>query len=355
MPGNTLALVANALVAMDTADEGNTTPATANVVQRLSDLAIREDDVAYWESGRATYLGSTGTSADTETTALAALALFRAERHVEVANAAVRMLIQNKDSFGTWHTTSATVMTLKALIASAGGAGGGTMEAPVTINVTLNEGEAQSVPITPETLEVVRALTFEEVLLGAENTLDIQVEGQADIPLMYQVISQYHVPWEQTIPDATTPEAILLNVAYDRTELTVDETVEVAVTAMLNPVLTPTGASNWATDSAIIEVGLPPGFEIRREDLEQIVSRPEVPPDDATTVRIERYELSGDRIILYVDHLTSAEPLTFTYSLRATFPVVAQTPASTAYDYYNPTVIGEDRPQTLIVLPTADE
>ena len=97
--------------------------ATCNrsVLQRLADLAIREGDTAYWESGRATYLGSTGESADLETTAMAALALFRAERHVDVANAAVRMLIQNKDSFGTWHTTSATAMALQALVERSGG------------------------------------------------------------------------------------------------------------------------------------------------------------------------------------------------------------------------------------------
>ena len=90
---------------------------------------------------------------------------------------------------------------------------------------------------------------------------------------MYQIVGQHHLPWDRVIPDETTPEAILLNVAYDRTELAVDETVEVAVTAMLNPALVPTDTTSWAAESAIIEMGIPPGFEVRREDLGQIVSR----------------------------------------------------------------------------------
>jgi len=355
-PGYTLALVANALVAMDVADEENIPPATANVLQRLSDLAIREGDAAYWESGRATYLGSTGTSADTETTALAALALFRAERHVAVANAAVRMLIQNKDSFGAWHTPPATAMALKALLASAEtDADSAESEAPVTVNVTLNESEIQSATLTLASPDAQPTLAFEEMLLGAENTVDIQIDEPGAAHFMYQIVGRYYLPWDEIAAEATTSEAILLNVAYDRTELNVDETTEVAVTAMLNPVLTPAGAPNWATDSTIIEVGIPPGFEVRRDDLGQIVSRSGTEPDDATAARVERCELAKGRIILYVTHLTSREPLTFTYRLRAKFPVVAQTPASHAYDVYNPTVIGEDPPQTLTVNPTADE
>jgi hypothetical protein len=32
------------------------------------------------------------------------------------------------------------------------------------------------------------------------------------------------------------------------------------------------------------------------------------------------------------------KPLTFSYQLKAKFPVKAQTPKSTAYEYYNPSI-----------------
>ena len=71
-PGYTLALIANALVTMEITSDGEIVPATQGVLQHLANLAIHEGDIAYWESGRATYLGSTGMSADLETTAMAA-------------------------------------------------------------------------------------------------------------------------------------------------------------------------------------------------------------------------------------------------------------------------------------------
>lgn len=376
-PGYTLALIATALVAMDTADEGEITPATGAILRRLRDLAIHEGDAARWESGRTTYLGSTGASANLETTALAALALFRAEHHGELAHAAVTMLSQNKDGVGAWHTTSATVMALRALMAStranAGAAGDATIATPVTLDVILNAGAAQSVRITPEVFNTVQAftapaftqtLTFgaDDVLLGAENTLEIQLDHSTPeqdavlMPhLMYQIVGEYYIPWDDIAVEATTPEAILLNVAYDRPELAIGETVEVEVMVMLNPALTPAEAAHWTADSAIIEVGIPPGFEVQREDLGQIVSRLEPAPDDPAAARVERCELAEGRIILYVTNLTSREPLTFTYRLRATFPVVAQTPASIAYDAYNPDVMGKAPPQTLTVIPAVDE
>jgi len=55
--------------------------------------------------------------------------------------------------------------------------------------------------------------------------------------------------------------------------------------------------------------------------------------------------------MIYIGNLSYGNPLTFSYRLRARFPLVAQTPASTAYDYYNPQVSGEAGPQTLVVNP----
>ena len=52
---------------------------------------------------------------------------------------------------------------------------------------------------------------------------------------------------------------------------------------------------------------------------------------------IARYELTGRQIIVYLEDFPSEAPLAFSYRLRARFPMRAQTPPSSAYDYYNPT------------------
>ncbi|MCU0523026.1 MAG: hypothetical protein MUF84_20360, partial [Anaerolineae bacterium] len=112
-----LAMVANALVAVDI-KTGGITDATVAVLERLAGMAKREGESAYWDAGRETYMGGYGTSGQLETTASVALAFLRSGRQPELANAALTYLVRGKDSFGTWETTSATVMALKAFIES---------------------------------------------------------------------------------------------------------------------------------------------------------------------------------------------------------------------------------------------
>ena len=67
--------------------------------------------------------------------------------------------------------------------------------------------------------------------------------------------------------------------------------------------------------------------------------------------KIERYELTGRQILVYLTNLSDGKPLEFSFRLRARFPLRVQTPASSAYDYYNPQVSGLLAPQILTVTP----
>ena len=60
-------------------------------------------------------------------------------------------------------------------------------------------------------------------------------------------------------------------------------------------------------------------------------------------------ELTGRQILVYLANLAEGQPLTFTYHLRARFPLSVRSPASSAYDYYNPAVSGEKAPQLIEV------
>ena len=64
-----------------------------------------------------------------------------------------------------------------------------------------------------------------------------------------------------------------------------------------------------------------------------------------------RYDLTGRQILVYVSNLSAGNPLTFSFRLRAKYPLTAQTPASNAYDYYNPDISGESTPLLLVVNP----
>jgi uncharacterized protein YfaS (alpha-2-macroglobulin family) len=341
-----LALVANALVAADvnpsagSGQSGNVSSATEAVLERLADMAVKNGNDVTWSSGVSTFMGSEGQTGDLETTALAALAFLRANSHPDLANAALTTLIKQKDSFGTWYNTQATILTLKALLQSVR-AGAENVNANVT--VTLNGGQSKTVQVTPENFDVVQLLTFSDVLPGAENVVEINVEGKGN--LMYQVSGNYYLPWDKLVlypEQVKTEELVKIDVAYDRTELAVNEEVNVNVVVTMNE---PDGQAEWA----LIDLGIPPGFAVESADLDGLVTRYNDVPADYALPTIERYELTGRQILVYIKNLSGGNPLKFSYRLKAKYPLVAQTPASMAYDYYNPNASGEVEPQVLTV------
>jgi uncharacterized protein YfaS (alpha-2-macroglobulin family) len=334
-----LALVANALVAADRAAGGDLSRGTQAVLDRLAGMAVGEGNGAVWSSGVATFMGSEGQTGSIETTALAALAFLRAGSHPDLANAALTALVQQKDSFGTWYNTQATVLSLKALIESVR-AGAEQVDAAITI--TLNGGQARTVQVTPENFDVVQMIAYDDVRPGADNVVALSVEGDGN--LMYQVAGSYYLPWDKLplYPEALgADEMVTIELAYDRTELAVDDTVTVDVAVSLNQ----PGRAEWA----LIDLGIPPGFTVQADDLAALVARFDDVPEDYAFPTVERYELTGRQILVYVGDLSDEGALTFSYRLRAKYPLRAQTPASTAYDYYNPEVSGEAQPLVLVV------
>jgi uncharacterized protein YfaS (alpha-2-macroglobulin family) len=333
-----LALVANALAAA-ALEEGSLDNFAEDVMEALAGMAQFDGEAAFWSSSVATFTGADGQTGSIETTGLAAFALLRADRHPEVANAALTYIIRQKDSFGTWYSTQATVLSLKSLLESVK-AGADDVDAEVTVR--LNGSQERKLQVTKENFDVVQLLSFDDVRPGASNVVDIQVSGQGE--LMYQISGSYFLPWQDVIslqgPDYVEPVSI--DVSYDRTELQVDETVEVTVDVTLNEA----GRAEWA----LIDLGIPPGFSVRTEDLTALVNRYQDVPEDYEFPTIERFEMTGRQVLVYIGGLSFDHPLTFTYRLQAKYPLVAQTPASTVYDYYNPNVSGVEQPVVLMVV-----
>ena len=135
-----------------------------------------------------------------------------------------------------------------------------------------------------------------------------------------------------------------IDVKYDRTELVVNETVWLDVNMALNQ----PGAR---VESALIDLGIPPGFSVKTEDLTALVAHYNDVPEGYSSPTIERFELTGRQVLVYVSNLSHDFPLQFNFRLQAKFPLRVKAPASNAYDYYNPELAGEVVPQLLVVLP----
>jgi len=305
-----LALVANALAAYDPDHS-----MTRAVLDRLYEMRVEEDDVVYWQTGAASFMGATGESGSLETTALAATALMRGNAHADAVSGALAYLIQGKDSWGTWSTTQATILSLKALLLAnerAGQAAG-----PATVRVSLNKEQTQEIVIDESNADVVHLVTFDRGFSpSGANRVQIELGGGGN--LMYQIATSFYLPWDQVPPTPETEELITIDVDYDRTALAVNDEVTVDVGVRLN--------REGVVKMALIDLGVPPGFAVLTEDLSRLVEQGV----------IARYELTGRQIIIYLEDFSSEAPLAFSYRLRARFPMQAQTPPSSAYDYYNP-------------------
>ncbi len=311
-----LALAANALAAYD--PESSTTRA---VLDRLYEMRVQDGDNGqsavrvYWPIGEASFMGATGESGSLETTALAAYAFMKANAHPDVISGALAYLIQGKDSWGTWGTTQATILTLKALLLATEQAG--SAEGPSTVQVSLNKEQTQQITIDETNADVVHLVTFDRGFSpSGANRVQIEIEGGGN--LMYQVATRYYLPWDQVPPTPDEKEMITIDVNYDRTALAVNDEVTVNVGVRLN--------EEGVVRMALVDLGVPPGFTVLTEDLSRLVEQG----------IIARYELTGRQIIIYLEDFSSEHPLRFSYRLRARFPMRAQTPPSSAYDYYNP-------------------
>jgi len=314
----TLALVANALVSWNAKD-----PWTNEVLRALYDLREEDKDTAHWKGGTGTVTFTHGDAADVETTALATIAFLNANKYPETTTKALTYLIRKKSAQGHWGSTQATILALKALMVSLGSQ---TETVDATVTVALNGEEAAELKITPEDSDVMRLVDLGEKTETGDSTVTLDLEGEGS--MLYQIVGRYYMPWTGVAPQQ---EAMSIDVEYDKQQLAVNDLVTATVTVRNNR---PASAQ-----MIIVDLGIPPGFQVVTPDLEALV-------EDGT---INKYELTGRQIITYFEKIDANGTIRFSYRLQAKFPLRAQTPQSRVYEYYNPEIESKAEPQEMVV------
>jgi A-macroglobulin receptor. len=56
---------------------------------------------------------------------------------------------------------------------------------------------------------------------------------------------------------------------------------------------------------------------------------------------IKRYDIAGRKVIFYVENMQPGQQITFSFQVKALYPVKAKGVTSTAYSYYTPDIKGE--------------
>jgi hypothetical protein len=321
-----LALLANAITAMAPESEE-----VRPYLARLEGLKKSSDagKLCWWEqppSGRTTFFGA-GHSGAVETTALATLALLNSNLYPPTARGALTWIASQKDGSGTWQSTQATVLALKALLLGTGKALGGEKER--RIELVLGDGIKKEIVIPSDQGEVMRQVDLSEHLRPGVNRLVLS-ESSGATP-GYQVVFRYHVP--QRDDPAAPPEPLAITLDYDKTELPVKETVRARVTV--------TNQMKQSAPMILIDLPIPAGFAIVKEDLTELV-RPNA---------LAKVQFNARSAVIYVRELAPNDPLAFSYRLRATMPVKITAPPARVYEYYDTDKQGRSKPTKLAITP----
>ena len=284
-------------------------------MELLLDARTTKDDQSWW-SAEETGVYSTGTSAAIETTGLAAQALLKWGQSAGVARQALAFIASKKDATGAWGSTQATIVALRAMIL---GTEARAADARGTVEIVLNGKTVQTLQLNSDSSDLFHQYVFKGADIGDANSVEIRFEGKGG--LGYQVVGQYFVPWP-----APTRDALSIDVAYDRTRLAQNDIATATATVRNNLAKT--------ANMVMIDLGIPPGFELLSEDLQKLQ---ETTAQQASG-RLEKFSLTATQAILYLNALTPNQTITVKFRLRAKFPIRARTFQSRAYEYYDPEI-----------------
>jgi len=309
-----LALAANALASWD-AKDGD----LANLLANLDDKKVedRENRVCSWRQDGSTAFYAQGDYASVETTALVAFAMMKTPDFANTVNQSLAYLVKMKDARGTWGSTSATILALKAILR---GMGAQEQKGTAKVQVTIN-GQSETIEITPDQADVLRLVDLPAAAKG-KNTVSIEVEGESSA--MYQIVGRYYLPWSEVPTEERPPLSV--QVTYDRTILSKDDILGAKVRMQYH--------GKAPTFMIVLDLGLPPGFLVDTSAFEKMVEEK----------KIDRFSTTSKQITLYFGTVQPEQVVEFGYELRPKYPIRAKTPKTTAYEYYSPDRKGESRP-----------
>ena len=294
---------------------------TRQAIQQLLDARTEKDDQAWWTAEETGVYGR-GASAAVETTGLAVQALLKSGEAPAVARKALNYIAARKDASGTWGTTQATIMALRALLLSTEK---GSADARGTVEIKLNGKPAERLTLTPDNNDLFHQFVLKGVDAGANNVA-VHFDGQGS--LAYQVAGQYFVPWTAS----AAGEPLSIDVSYDRTRLAQGD-VATAVATIKSHL-------SKTANMVMVDLGIPPGFDLLSEDLDDYRTR----NAGRKSGRLQKLNLTATQAILYFDSIAPGDTLTLRYRLRAKYPIRARTFQSRVYEYYDPEVSSIARP-----------
>jgi len=293
MDAYTLAVVANFAV-----ENGKDSEFARRALEALRDAATEKGDFVWWSADE-TSVYATGDSAAIETTGLALQAFLKAGGYTDVVRKSLSWIASKKNGDGSWGTTQATIMALRALLLASEQSGS---DARGTAEVLLDGKKVASLEINKENNDLFHQFVLPQTDADRDNEIEIRFSGKGG--LAYQIAGRYFVPWQHV----ATHEGLAIEVRYDRTRLAQDEIVTGTATIRNN--------LDKTAKMVMVDLGIPPGFELLSEDLQKLVEK----TADAKSGRLEKFSMTATQAILIFRFDCAAR------FVRSTLPAASEVP-----------------------------
>lgn len=298
-------------------------PLLADILNELHSLKKESQNLVWWEYSGQTATCASGSSADIETTAMVLYAMIQARYSATVMRNAFQYLIAKRAPGGTWGSTQSTILSLKALVASAQIK---KQDKPVTVDILFNERQAGQWFIDESNSDVMQVLDLGSQTQIGSNTIKLKMNVPST--MLYQIVGRYYEPWKAT---SAQERPIDINIEYDRKLLSKKDTIMATATMRYN--------GNKPTFMVILDLGIPPGFQVDESDFIELLGEK----------KINRYSLTSRQITLYLAEVKPNQVFQCTYQLKAKYPLRIKTPKSVAYEYYSPNIRAESQPMEIVV------
>ncbi len=306
-----LALAANALASWDAKDD-STHEALTKVLQKLDKQKQEKPEwkAVCFPAGGQSLSYARGDSLTVETTALAVLAMSKNGQFPGAVNQALTYLIKSKDPQGTWGSTQATILALKALVVAAAGP---KQKGTAAFTVLVNGKEAGKGEVNEQNADVMQQFELTAHLRPGRNEVTLAVQGETS--LMYQVVGRHFEPWGPKEPAAPLFEVA---VDYDRTKLSTKDLLKAKATVKYN--------GKEPTFMVIVDLGIPPGFTVDAGEFAEMVG----------AKKVQKFSVTARQVTLYLGDVKPGTPQVFEYTLKPKYPLKAKTPPAVAWEYYTP-------------------
>jgi hypothetical protein len=234
-------------------------------------------------------------------------------------------LIRQKDRYGVWHSSQATVNVLEAMTALLANKkmDAHISSAPQSAEVFVNGKRVASAQMPPEDQPSSPvAIDLSEFLATGANRVEIR-KGRAS-QATAQLVGSYYSPWiasKTEAPrrsEAEVSSALRFRVGFNRSEAAIGNDITCRVEAER------IGFKGYGM--MLAEIGMPPGADIDRASLERAITE--------SGYSISQYDVLPDRVVFYL--WPEAGGVKFEFKFRPRFGLAAQSAPSTLYDYYNP-------------------